>query len=193
MSAARRIQLVDVPGESRTTTTLLASLAARLGTLHFLSGSTAIGTLVAGIAAHGAQISASAEGARLRRSLEQNRIATNGERLWKELRIADWMTTVPAAPVIDQMRNDLALLLATDVDESLQLMPLPSPMTGGRPGSGEMRDETTLTFLDYVIGLWALSRELTSAIEAIAAPTASTESIFTPDSDDDATGPSWMR
>lgn len=193
MSAARRIQLVDVPGENRTTTTLLASLAARLGTLHFLSGSTAIGTLVAGIAAHGAQVSATADGARLRKSLQRNRMVTNGERLWKELRIADWMTTVPAAPVIDQMRNDIALLLATDVDESLQLMPLPSPMTGGGPASGEAQDETTLTFLDYIVGLWAMARELTSAIDAVAAPTAWTESIIAPTLEDDATGPSWMR
>jgi hypothetical protein len=193
MTSARRVQLVDVPGESRTTTTLLASLAARLGTLHFLSGSTAIGTLVAGIAAHGAQISATADGARLRKSLERSRMTSNGETLWKELRVADWMTTVPAAPVIDQMRNDFALLLAIDVHESLQLMPLPSPTTAGRPGSGELRDETTLTFLDYAVGLWALARELTATIEAIAATTAWTESILTPESDDDATGSSWMR
>ena len=55
MSAAR-VRLVDVPdGPGRTTATLLASLAARLGVLHLISGSDAVGSLAAGIARSGAR------------------------------------------------------------------------------------------------------------------------------------------
>lgn len=182
-----RVQLVDVPGESRTTTTLLASLAARLGTLHFLPGTTAVGSLIAGVAVLGMQVSRTADGARLRRALETSRLSANGERLWKELRIADWMTTVPASPVLDQMRNDFALLLATDVDESLELMPVPAAMTGNAGAA----DPVDVTFLDYVIGLWAFSHELGGLIESIAAPTAPADSVMSGPAGD--AGGSWLR
>ena len=183
-----RLQLADLPGESRTTTTLLASLAARLGTLHFLSGATAVGSLIAGIATLGAHLSRTAEGGRLRRALEASPIFANGERLWKELRIDEWMTTVPATPVLDQMRNDFALLLASDVAESLQLMPVPSPMAG----NATMQEAPPFTVLDYVVGLWAFSRELTELIETVAAPTMPSQS-FVAGAVDDSPGASWLR
>ena len=183
-----RLQLADIPGESRTTTTLLASLAARLGTLHFLSGATAIGSVIAGVAALGAHLSKTVEGGRLRRALEASPLFANGERLWKELRIDEWMTTVPATPVLDHMRNDFALLLAPDVAESLELMPIPSPMAG----NAEAQDAPPFTVLDYVVGLWAFSRELAQLIETIAAPTMPAES-FVAGSVDDGSGASWLR
>jgi hypothetical protein len=185
---AIRVQLADIPGESRTTTSLLASLAARLGTLHFLSGSTAVGSLISGVAVLGIQVSKTIEGARMRRALEASRLSANGERLWKDLRIEEWMTTVPATPVLDQMRNDFALLLATDVDESLELMPVPAPMAG----SGGVYEPLNVTFLDYVVGLWAFSRELAVLLDAIAAPTAPKETILAAP-DNGSAGNSWLR
>jgi hypothetical protein len=182
------LQLADIPGESRTTTTLLASLAARLGTLHFLSGATAIGSLIAGIAVLGAHVSRTAQGGRLRRALEASPLFANGERLWKELRIDDWMTTVPATPVLDQMRNDFALLLASDVAETLELMPVPSPMTG----NAATEERAPLEVLDYVLGLWAFSRELGELIETVAAPTMPSESVVAAPPDD-TSGASWLR
>jgi hypothetical protein len=172
-----RVTLIDAPDEAgRTTATLVASLAARLATLYAVSGAAAVGSMVAGFAALGRQVGGTAEGAQLRRALERGRIATNGEALWSALRIKQWASLAPAAPLLDQLRNDLALLLAPNLEETLALLPIP-----GEPAAGTAEDEEPSSeFLDCVIGMWAFSREMTTAIEALAAPTRDGEDVVRP-------------
>jgi len=182
-----RVRLADAPDEGRTTATLVASLAARLATLHVISGSTAIASLVQGFAALGREVSRSAEGARLRQALERGRAGMNGDALWTALRLGDWTAGVPPSPVLDQLRNDLALLLAGDLEDTLALLPIP-----GQPaGAGGAADDGAATFLDCTLGLWAFSRELVHAVEALAAPTLpdAGEVVASPEPAAEATGP----
>jgi hypothetical protein len=163
-----RVKLVDDASESgRSTATLLASLAARLGTLHVITGGTAIGSLTAGFAELGRAVSATPRGARVRRALELGRPGVNGEAIWESLRIGEWASAHPPAPVLDQLRNDVALLLADDLEDTLDLLPIPGESTGERG----TREVPPTTFLDFAVGYWAFSREVTLAIEALAEPT----------------------
>lgn len=162
-----RVKLIDAPEESgRSTATLIASLTARLATLYAVSGAAAVGSMVAGFAAIGREASATVEGARLRRALAKSRVASNGESIWAALRIRQWASLVPAAPLLEQMRNDMALLLAPNLEETLALLPIPGEPAGGAGAD----DEPASEFLDCIIGMWAYSHEMTQAIEALAAP-----------------------
>jgi hypothetical protein len=167
MSDVARVRLLDVPEESgRTTTTLLASLGARLGVLYLISGADAVGSLAAGIAALGRELSQTAEGARLRRRIEEGPGASNGELLWSKLRIGDWLSAIAPSPVLDEIRNDLALLIARDLGASLELMPIPGELTGIR---ADLQPQP-VTFPDLMVGLWAYAREIELAVEALSAP-----------------------
>lgn len=167
MSAkAQRVRLVDRPDEpGRTTATLVASLAARLGTLHLVSGADAVGSLAAGFCALGRDVGRTAEGARVRRALEEGTVGANGNEVWRRLLIDRWVSGSPPSPVLDQLRNDVALLLADELVETLELMPIPGEAAGAAaqpPGDW--------TFADLVVGLWAFSREVVAAVEALAEP-----------------------
>ncbi|HEX2045023.1 MAG TPA: hypothetical protein VHF23_05280 [Gaiellaceae bacterium] len=169
-----RVRLVDAPDESgRTTATLLASLAARLATLLAISGSDAIGSLTAGFAALGREVGKTAPGARLRSALETGRPGANGNALWSALRIEEWASSLPPSPVLDQLRNDVALLLADDLEETLELLPIPGAAAGAR-GSAEPE---AATFLDFAVGFWWFCREVASTVEALAEPTLEHESV----------------
>ena len=173
MSAAKavtsnRVLLIDGPNEpGRTTANLLASLAARLAVLPFVSGADAIGALAAGFAALGREVSKTATGANLRRAIEAGRPGANGNMLWTKLRISDWVSSMPPSPILDQLRNDLALLLAEDLETTLELMPIP-PQMAGTQGSQQLE---SAAFVDCLLGLWAFSIELARAVESVAAPT----------------------
>jgi hypothetical protein len=159
--------LVDAPGQAgRTTATLLASLASRLGSLYLVSGADAVGSLAAGFAALGRAVSETAEGARLRRALERSRVGANGDAVWTALRIREWVSSLPPAPVLDQLRNDVALVLADDLLDTLGLMPIP-----GEPAGASAAEPAAAEFVELVLGLWAFSRELVAAVEELAAPT----------------------
>jgi hypothetical protein len=163
-----RVKLVDDAAESgRSTATLLASLGGRLGALHVITGATAVGSLAAGFAALGREVSATAEGARIRQALERGRPGSNGEVIWDALRIGDWVSSHPPSPVLDQFRNDLALLLAEDVDETLELLPIP-PELAGAAGAQEV---PRAAFLDFAVGYWAFSMEVVRAFDALTGPT----------------------
>jgi len=163
MSTEPKARLADLPEESgRTSTVLVGALAARLATLPFVSGSAAVGSLVAGIAALGRELSRTAEGARIRTALEKGRAGTNGRILWEELKIREWVASVPPSPVLDDLRNDFALLLADDLDVALSLQPV--PMQGGNPPS----EDEPFDVLDCLVGLWAFGADLHAAVEALA-------------------------
>jgi hypothetical protein len=162
-----RISLVDeAESAGRVTSSLVASLAARLASLHLVSGADAVGSLMAGYCALGREVSPSTEGSRLRRALDGGRAGTNGDLVWARLRIGDWVSSLPSSPVLDQLRNDVALLLADDLPEALDALPFPAELaTDAGP-----RDERAV-FLDFVLGLYAFSLELVRAVDALAAPT----------------------
>jgi hypothetical protein len=164
---AARLRLVDtVEGPGRTTATLVASLAARLGVLHLISGADAIGSITAGIAALGREVSKTVEGSRLRAAIEKGRPGMNGEMLWTTLRIRDWISASPPSPVLEQMRNDVALLLADDLEQTLEMMPIPHQ--NETPGANEPEPATDL---DFLVGMWAFSAEVMRSVEALAQPT----------------------
>ena len=163
-----RVKLVDDAAESgRSTATLLASLSGRLGALHVITGSSAIGSLAAGFAELGRQVSATTEGARVRQALEAGPAGPNGDAIWDALRIGDWASSHPPTPVLDQLRNDFALLLADDVPETLELLPIPPEMAGATGA----QDVPRATFLDFAVGYWAVSVEVVRAVEALTGPT----------------------
>ena len=179
-SEPHRVRLADPPDESgRTTATLVASLAARLATLYAVSGAAAIGSLVAGFAALGREVSRTTEGARIRHALERGRVAANGDALWATLRITQWASLTPAAPVLDHLRNDMALLLAPNLHETLALLPIP----GEPAGASVTAEEPPTQFLDCIVGMWAYSREMVAAVEALAAPTTVSQSVVEPPPD----------
>ncbi len=167
-SSIRPARLVDdADGPGRTTATLVASLTARLATLYLISGADAIGSLTAGFVALGREVAKTADGARLRNAIEAGRAGANGRSLWKTLNLDEWASSHAPSPVLDQLRNDVALLLAGDLAETLELLPIPGELAGA---SGTQGDEAAM-FADFVVGFWAFSREVVWAVETIAAPT----------------------
>lgn len=188
--SGERITLIDAADEAgRTTATLVASLAARLATLYAVSGAAAVGSMVSGFAAIGRDASRTAAGAQLRHALERGRIAGNGEALWTALRIRQWASLAPAAPLLDQLRNDMALLLAPNLEETLALLPIP-----GEPAAGvDAGEEPASEFLDCIVGMWAFSREMVSAVEALAAPTRGKNDAVQTEPRNPATGGSLLR
>jgi hypothetical protein len=162
-SAPARVTAADDPdGHPRTTRALVAALLGRLTTLGFVSGGDAIGSQLAGIAALGREVSATADGARLRESLRRSRSGANGDLVWQALGLDRWLSGQSPSPVVEDLRNDLALLLADDLDEVLEV-----PGAAGPP-SGPVPAPVPVTFLDLMVGLWAWGREVSAAVECAA-------------------------
>ena len=163
-----RVRLVDAPEEAgRSTATLLASLTARLATLHLVSGADALGSLTAGLSRLGREVTGTAAGAQLRHALETGRAGMNGPALWSALMIDEWASSLPPSPVLDQLRNDLALLLADDLQPTLELLPIPPESSE----AGSAVEPAPATFVDFTLGLWAFSLEVVRAVESMAAQT----------------------
>ena len=162
---APSVRLVDIPGHTgRTTVSLLASLAARLSALHAVTGADSTGSLTAGYAALGRDVAATSDGARLKEAIERSRTGANGDALWERLRLREWASSLPPAPVLDDLRNDLALLAADDLDTVLALPPAPPEAVGD---DGPLPAPST--FAEYLVGMWAFAREVVSGIEALVA------------------------
>ena len=173
-----KVRLVDAPEDAgRTTATLFASLASRLITLHYTSGVSVVGSTLVGLAQIGREISRTAEGARMRSAIEAHAAARNGETVWKVLRIADWTNGMPASPILDHVRNDLGLLLAGDLDEVVNNIPVPQETRTAR-SAAEPQD---LNFVDTLMGLWVYSREICRAVEALADEGAEENGVFRAD------------
>lgn len=174
-AAPPRVRLVDPDGEAdRTTASLVSSLATRLIILHYTSGVSVIGSMLAGLTLAGREAARSAEGARLRRALAATPAARNGEAIWAALRIGDIAAGLPATPVLDHVRNDLALLLADDLAETLAQPPTP-PAMGSRAGEGALGEAS---FLDCMLGIWAHAREITRSVESLAALAVTPPAVF---------------
>ncbi len=160
---ATSVSLVDEPGCPRTLKLLLESIAARYAVLHFVSGAEAIGSITAGFAALGREVRKTSRGALLSNALSSGQTGVNGRALWATLRIGEWARGLPPTPVLDQLRNDVALLLNEDLPKvigDLTLEKLP-------PGK-DSRETEPVTFVDCIVGLWAFSSELVKAVEMLA-------------------------
>jgi hypothetical protein len=156
------VALIDAEDTAgRTTATLVASLAARLSALYAISGADAIASLTSGFAALGREVSKTTEGAKLRAALNASQVAANGDATWKALRIGEGASTAIPSPVLDQLRNDLALLLAEDLQETLALMPIPAEAPAGTIPPPQQ----TVAFLDFIVGYWAFSKEVVASID----------------------------
>jgi len=160
--AATLIDAEDTAG--RTTATLVASLAARLVALHLISGADAVESLTSGFAELGREVSRTSEGARLREALCGSRVATNGEAIWTALRIGAGASSAIPTPVLDQLRNDVAILLAEDLSDTLGAMPIPAEARA--PALPPPQEP--VTFLDFIIGYWVFSKEVVASIDALA-------------------------
>jgi hypothetical protein len=162
--------------DARTTANLLGSLAARLGTLFAISGAEAIGAQIAGFAAVGRQVSRTAEGARMRAQLERSRGGINGEAIWQRLQIDEWLSAAPPSPVLEDVANDLALLLSSDLPEALHALDrgsLPIPRAA-------LPEPERVHVVDALIGLWAVGRQLVVAVEALVGDPADTPRLSSP-------------
>ena len=138
--AKGRVKLADTAtGPGRSTATLLGSLHSRITALYSCSGADAIASLTAGFAELGRAVSKTSRGARLRHAMERTRATVNGRNVWKKIRLTEWTCGIYPAPILDQLRNDLALLLADDIDPMLEAMPIPGEVVR-LEGMGETPD-----------------------------------------------------
>lgn len=161
-----RLVIHEPPGATpRNTRNLLASLIARVQTLTVISGAQALGSIISGLAELGREAATTAEGRRLRSALESTRLAGNGERLWGALSLDATTSVLPPTPVLQDLRNDVALLLAPDLDTVLAELPT-LPLDGA---IGPVREPKDVDVLDVVMGLWAFSREVLQTVDQIAA------------------------
>lgn len=173
------ITLRDSGPVPRTTSSALSSLLARLNTLHVISGTHALGSLVAGLASLGREASATAEGALVREALLSTRIGSNGEALWSVLGMDDASSIFPPSPVLDDLRNDLSLLVAHDLDAALVDIDLIEPAES----LGPLREPSRVECIDLVVGMWAYSTEITGIINEVVAATA-VDRVRAPDPSD---------
>ena len=165
MTLTAKVSLIDVEDSAgRTTASLLAALVSRLGVLHFISGADAIASLTSGFAALGREVSKTSEGAALRQALSASQVAPNGQSVWTTLRIGDGASTAIPSPVLEQLRNDVALLLAEDLETVISMMPIPPEA----PSGALPEPQQTATFMDFVLGYYAFSKELVAAVDAMA-------------------------
>jgi hypothetical protein len=185
-----RALLVDPEGEAdRTTASLISSLATRLVILHYTSGVSVVGSMLAGLTLAGREVAKTSEGARLKRRLESSPAFRNGETLWAALRIGDMAAGLPATPILDHVRNDLSLLLVDDLVEVLAQPPAP-PALGSRLSAATAGEAN---FLDCLLGLWAHARETTRSIEGLASLAPTTPPVFEGGPVDGSAGTSLLR
>ncbi len=96
-----------------------------------------------------------AEGARVREAVLATRIASNGDALWARLGMhAAWSVFSPT-PVLEDVRNDLALLLADDLSAALADIDSVDPAER----IGPLRVPEPIECVDVIIGMWAYSRD----------------------------------
>ena len=177
MSRRTPVLLVDEPDRAgRTTAALVASLTGRLTALSLVSGADVIGALAAGVAALGRQAGETAEGRVLREGLAHGRPATNAAMIWQQLGIDRWLATMPASRVLDQLRNDVALLLVDDLAETFELPPLVAEPTGTeRPETPERIDP-----VDLIVGMWVLAKDTVDLVQALSDSSGLAESTVVP-------------
>jgi hypothetical protein len=104
--------------------------------------------------------------------------------LWSALHIGEWASNALPTPVLDQLRNDVAVLLVDDLEPTLETMPIPCPPSPHGPP-----EPAKVNFADYLLGMWAFSVELVRSIESLAASTLSASGAFTEPAGAEQAGP----
>lgn len=170
------MELRDVRGGLRTTSTALGSLLARITTLHVVTGAQALGSLISGLASLGREAARTAEGARVREALQHSRVAANGDALWSSLGTDAAWSSFPPSPVLEDLRNDVALLLAHDLEAVLTDLALVDP----GEQIGPLREPQPAECLDLMVGLWAYATEIVAIVEDLAGQ-GSTRHVRLPD------------
>lgn len=158
--------VVDDPnGVPRQTTTLLAALLTRSATLGVISGAQTMASLAAGLAALGREASTTIEGQQLRQSIACGRVAQNLDLLFTRLGFGNLASKSPPTPMLEDFRNDLALLLSPDVADVVD-----AAVVGAATGTatGRLRQPVAVDPIDFVVGLWTFSREVVAALDALA-------------------------
>ena len=85
--------------------------------------------------------------------------------LWSALSLGDFASIVPPTPVLEDLRNDVALLLADDLEPALA--DLDALSLGS--GLGLVRDPRPVDVLDVLVGMWVLGRFVGDAVELLSA------------------------
>lgn len=165
---APRADFVDHPMElGRGTTTLLVGVLTRAATLSAITGAQAVASMIAGLAALGRSVAETVEGRHMRDALDRGRLLENLDLLFGRLGLGALASASPPTPMLEDFFNDVALVLAPDIAESVDAA-LVAAVRGS--GIGMLRSPEPVDPIDFVVGLWAFSSEvaatLTDLIEA---------------------------
>jgi hypothetical protein len=153
---------VDHPTEvGRSTTTLLAAVLTRAATLSAISGAQAVASMIAGLAALGRAVAETVEGQHMRDAIDRGRLRENLDLLFGGFGLGTLASTSPPTPMLEDFFNDVALVLAPDVAESVD-----AALVGVAGGSsiGVLRAAEKVDPIDFVVGLWAFSSEVATTL-----------------------------
>ena len=71
---------------------------------------------------------------------------------------------MPASRVLDQLRNDVALLLVDDLAETFELPPLVAEPTGTEKSEAPERIDP----VDLMVGMWVLAKDTVDLVQALS-------------------------
>jgi hypothetical protein len=169
------VDLIDDPaGVPRRTATLLTALLSRSAAVSMISGAQTLASIAAGLAALGRQMGTTVEGSRVRQALANSRAGHNLDLLFSELGFGDLVAVSSPTPVLEDLHNDLALLLAPDLGDAIE-----SAQSGAVNGTAvaPVAPAQAVDPIDFLVGFWAYSRQVADSVEALVdwlAPTVPT-------------------
>jgi hypothetical protein len=162
---APHADFVDHPTEvGRTTTTLLAGAMTRAATLSAITGAQAVASMIAGLAALGRAVAETVEGQHMRDAIDRGRLRENLDLLFGGLGLGALASASPPTPMLEDFFNDVALVLAPDVADSID-----AALVGAASGSsvGVLRTAEKVDPIDFVVGLWAFSSEVATTLREL--------------------------
>jgi len=148
----------------RNTTSLLAGALTRAATLSAISGAQAVASMIAGLAALGRAVAETVEGQHMRDAIDRGRLRENLDLLFGGLGLGALASASPPTPMLEDFFNDVALVLAPDVAESLD-----AALVGAAGGSsvGVLRTAEKVDPIDFVVGFWAFSSEVATTLNEL--------------------------
>ncbi|MEV0290712.1 hypothetical protein AB0H36_41840 [Kribbella sp. NPDC050820] len=164
-SSAPRADFVDHPMElGRGTTTLLVGVLTRAATLSAITGAQAVASMIAGLAALGRSVAETVEGRHMRDALDRGRLSENLDLLFGRLGLGALASASPPTPMLEDFFNDVALVLAPDISESVDAA-LASVFEGS--GIGILRSAEPVDPVDFLVGLWAFASEVAATLSDV--------------------------
>jgi hypothetical protein len=162
---APHADFVDHPNEvGRSTTTLLAAVLTRAATLGAISGAQAVASMIAGLAALGRSVAGTIEGQHMRDAIDHGRLRENLDLLFGGLGLGALASASPPTPMLEDFFNDVALVLAPDVADSVDGA-LVGTVTGASVGL--LRSPEPVDPVDFVVGFWAFSSEVAATLREL--------------------------